>query len=46
MADEEIMDRTPMLDLCIEKWRVINNIKKTCIQTFQQNSSKITDAFL
>ena len=45
LADEEIMDRTPMLDLCIEKWRVINNIKKTSIQTFQQNSSKIRDAF-
>ena len=45
LADEEIMDRIPMLDLCIEKWRVINNIKKTSIQTFQQNSSKIRDAF-
>ena len=45
LADEEIMDRTPMLDICIEKWRVINNIKKTSIQTFQQNSSKIRDAF-
>ena len=45
LADEEIMDRTPMLDLCIEKWRVINNIKKTSIQIFQQNSTKIRDAF-
>ena len=45
LADEEIMDRTPMLDLFIEKWRVINNIKKASIQTFQQNSTKIRDAF-
>ena len=45
LADEEIMDRTPMLDLFIEKWRVINNIKKTSIQTFQHNSTKIRDAF-
>ena len=34
-----------MLVLCIEKLRVINYIKKTSIQTFQQNSSKIRDAF-
>jgi hypothetical protein len=45
LADEEIMDRTPMLDVCIEKWRAINNIKKTSIQIFQQNSSKIREAF-
>ena len=45
LADEEIMDRIPMLDLCIEKWRVINNIKKTSIETFQQNSAKIREAF-
>ena len=45
LADEEIMDRTPMLDICIEKWRAINNIKKTSIQIFQQNSSKIREAF-
>ena len=45
LADEEIMDRTPMLDVCIEKWRAINSIKKTSIQIFQQNSSKIREAF-
>ena len=45
LADEEIMDRIPMLDICIEKWRVINNIKKMSIQIFQQNSTKIRDAF-
>jgi hypothetical protein len=44
MADEEVMDRTPMLDICIEKWREINQIKKTSIQIFQQNSTKIRDA--
>ena len=45
LADEEIMDRIPMLDLCIEKWKVINKIKKESIETFQQNSTKIRDAF-
>ena len=45
LADEEIMDRIPMLDLCIEKWKVINHIKKESIETFQQNSTKIRDAF-
>ena len=45
LADEEIMDRIPMLDLCIEKWKVINNIKKESIETFQHNSTKIRDAF-
>ena len=44
LADEEVMDRTPMLDICIEKWREINHIKKTSIQIFQQNSTKIREA--
>ena len=44
LADEEVMDRTPILDICIEKWREINQIKKTSIQIFQQNSTKIRDA--
>ena len=35
----------PILDLCREIWNVINNIKKSSIQTFQQNSSKIRDTF-
>ena len=38
------MDRTPMLDVSIKKWREINNIKKTSIQIFQQNSTKIREA--
>ena len=44
LADEQIMDRTPMLDISIQKWREINNIKKTSIQIFQQNSTKIREA--
>ena len=44
LADEQIMDRTPMLDISIKKWREINNIKKTSIQIFQQNSTKIREA--
>ena len=44
LADEQIMDRTPMLDVSIKKWREINNIKKTSIQIFQQNSTKIREA--
>ena len=45
IADEQIMDRIPILDICIEKWREINNFKKTCIQTFHQNAIKIREAF-
>ena len=44
LADEQIMDRTPMLDVSIKKWREINNIKKTSIQIFQQNSTRIREA--
>ena len=44
LADEEIMDRTPILDVCIEKWRAINNIKKTSIKIFHDNSCKIREA--
>ena len=45
LADEEIMDRTPMLDLCNEKWREVNKLKKTHIETFQENSTKIRKTF-
>ena len=44
LADEQIMDRTPMLDISIQKWREINSIKNTSIQIFQQNSTRIRDA--
>lgn len=44
MNDEEILDRTPMLDISIAKWTEINNIKKASIQIFQQNSTRIRDA--
>ena len=33
-----------MLDISIQKWREINSIKKTSIQIFQQNSTRIRDA--
>ena len=45
MADEQIMDRIPILEMNIEKWRAINSFKKNSIQVYQQNSSKIRDAF-
>ena len=44
MADEQIMDRIPILEMSIEKWKEINSIKKNSIQIYQQNSSKIRDA--
>ena len=44
ITDEEIMDRTPILDISIQKWREINSIKKASIQIFQQNSTKIREA--
>ena len=45
IADEEIMDRTPMLDLCNEKWREINKLKKDLIDAFEENSTEIKKTF-
>jgi len=45
LAEEEISDRTPILDLEIEKWTEINKSKKNTIDTHYENCVKIEEAF-
>jgi len=45
LAEEEISDRTPILDLEIEKWTEINKSKKNTIDTHFENCVKIEEAF-
>ena len=45
LAEEEISDRTPILDLEIEKWSEINKNKKITLQRHYDNCIKIEEAF-
>ena len=45
LAEEEISDRTPILDLEIEKWTEINKSKRNTIDTHYENCVKIEEAF-
>ena len=45
LAEEEISDRTPILDLAIDKWTEINKSKKLTIERHFENCVKIEDAF-
>ena len=45
LAEEEISDRTPILDLAIEKWTEINRSKKITIERHYENCVKIEEAF-
>ena len=45
LAEEEISDRTPILDLEIEKWTEINKTKKITLQRHYDNCIKIEEAF-
>ena len=45
LAEEEISDRTPILDLEIEKWTEINKTKKITLQRHYENCIKIEEAF-
>ena len=45
LAEEEISDRTPILDLEIEKWTEINKTKKVTLQRHYENCIKIEEAF-
>ena len=45
LAEEEISDRTPILDIAIEKWTEINKSKKITIERHFQNCVKIEEAF-
>ena len=45
LAEEEISDRTPILDIAIEKWTEINKSKKITIERHYENCVKIEEAF-
>ena len=45
LAEEEISDRTPILDIAIEKWTEINKSKKTTLEKHFENCVKIEEAF-
>ena len=45
LAEEEISDRTPILDLEIEKWTEINKSKQITIERHSQNCVNIEEAF-
>ena len=45
LAEEEISDRTPILDIAIEKWTEINKSKRITIERHFENCVKIEEAF-
>ena len=45
LAEEEISDRTPILDIAIEKWTEINKSKKITLERHYENCVKIEEAF-
>ena len=42
---EKISDRTPILDECLEKWRIVNKEKKESINQYIKNCTKIREIF-
>ena len=44
IEDEEISDRIPILDECLQKWREINKEKKETLNKYAENCNKIRDA--
>lgn len=45
LAEEDISDRTPILDVLIEKWRFYNKFKKHMLDKYIKNSVAIKEAF-
>jgi hypothetical protein len=45
LEDEDISDRTPILDILIEKWKFYNKYKKQMLERYTKNSISIKDAF-
>ena len=45
LFEEDISDRTPILDLLIEKWKVYNKFKKQMLEKYIRNSISIKEAF-
>ena len=44
MENDDITDRTPILDVLIDKWKYITKYKKSMIDKYIQNSSSIKEA--
>ena len=44
MENDDITDRTPILDVLIDKWKYITKYKKSMIDKYIQNSSAIKEA--
>ena len=44
IEDDEISDRIPILDECLQKWREINKEKKETLNKYTENCNKIRDA--
>lgn len=45
MAEEEISDRTPIIEALLEKWRYVNKCKKYLIEEYGKNANKIFVCF-
>jgi len=45
LEEEDISDRTPILDILIEKWKFYNRYKKQMLERYTKNSISIKDAF-
>lgn len=45
LEEEDISDRTPILDILIEKWKFYNKYKKQMLEKYSKNSVFIKDAF-
>ena len=45
LKDEEISDRTPIIEEIIHKWKYINKFKRHMIEKYTKNSEMINEAF-
>ena len=45
LLEEDISDRTPILDVLIEKWKFYNKFKKQMLEKYTRNSISIKEAF-
>ena len=45
LKEEEISDRTPIIEEILSKWKYINKTKKYMIEKYEKNSASIKEAF-
>lgn len=45
LYEENLSDRTPILDVLIEKWKVYNKFKKQMLEKYTRNTISIKEAF-